>query len=72
MSECDSSIHEWATSWLFPFFSSEPDKGALPHRVSADKKINCEQEGQLTAYYQSVEYSIESYATDDVMAEVEA
>lgn len=69
---CDStSSHERAAIWLSSHFNLEPVKADLSHWVRADEK-NRQQEGQLTIYFQAVNYSLQTNATDDDTAEAEA
>lgn len=44
---------------------------AFPERMTADKKSN-QQEEKLTTYCEVYSYLLETFATDDVIAEAEA
>lgn len=52
-----------------PIFYSKTPKAAFSHQVT-DRKH--ETEGTLTTYHQVVNYMLETYATDNVIAEAEA
>lgn len=69
---CDNnSIHKDAATWLFPHFVTEPAKAALPHRMTADKR-NHQQGDKLTTYCQVINYLLETFATDNIIAEAES
>lgn len=67
---CDNNrIYEEAEMWTFFHFTTEPVKTALSHRKSATEDNTSHKEGALKVYCRSVNYLLETNATDDVIAE---
>lgn len=67
-----SGTHEEAAMWLFFHLMKSLVNIGLAHRLGAIKENNLYKERSLTAYCQAVNYLLETYATDDVIAEEEA
>lgn len=65
------SFHENAAMWLFPHIIGEPIKAALSNRVTDDER-NRQHNEKPTTYCQVVRYLLETYATDDVIAEAKS
>lgn len=57
--------------WLFPHFMKDSAEAALSHCFYTENGAETQQEGNLTSYYRFVHYSLEAYATVDVIAEAE-
>lgn len=71
---CDTNgVHEGAAMWLLHFFMKKPAAAALNSRISLPSKSHRRhKEGTLTTYCEVVNYLLETYATDDVIAETDA
>lgn len=73
MTACDiKSINEGAAMRLFSNFIWVPDKAPFSHRVIAENNNSHQQEGKLTTYGKVVNYLLETYTIDDVIAKDEA
>lgn len=69
---CDiNRIDEGAAAWSLPHFIQKPAKNILSKQVTADIKKDRQQEGKPTMYFEVVNYLLEMYATNDVIAETE-
>lgn len=65
------SIQENVASSLFLHFFREPEKAALSHHVTSEKR-NHGQEGELTTNYLVASYLFEPHANDDIQADAGA
>lgn len=58
--------------WLLHFFMKKPDATAPNSRISlASKSRERYKEGTLTSFCEVVNYPLESYVTDDLIAEID-
>lgn len=70
---CDSSrSNEEAAMWLLSYFMKDPAKAALSYQLYAAQDDDSQLEGKLTTHYKAIDYLLETYAADDVIAEFEA
>lgn len=70
---CNSNgSSEGAAKWFFSHLVNEPVKTALSYLKSATEEYKTHKEGTLKTACQAVNYLLESYATDNVIAETEA
>lgn len=69
---CDAlGIHEGAAMWLLKAYMEEPARSSLSMRLSHPKTGKAGK-GKLTSYSSAVNYLLQTYASDDVIAEAEA
>lgn len=71
---CDANgVHEGAAFWLLYFFMEHLAVAALSACIAIRSKLHKRQEGGLvTSSCEVVNYLLETYSTDDVIAETDA
>lgn len=67
-----NGVHKRAAVWCFQPFMKEIAKATLSHIVCAAGGEERQSDGELTFYRQIVNCLLETYATDDVIAKIEA
>lgn len=55
--------------WLFDHFKTKTAKAALSCRMSTTENSTAQREGPFTTYCRAVNYLLENYRTEDVIAE---
>lgn len=69
---CDSNrLYEDTVTWLFQDFMKDSAKAAVVHRVGAAKERFPELDRKSTTYCQLVKYLLATYATEDLIADIE-
>lgn len=69
---CDSNeTHAKAAMWPFQYFMEDPARAALVHLACATENDDIQNEGNLTAHGQVVNYRLAPSVTDDMIAEAE-
>lgn len=68
---CDTNdVHEGAALWKLQFLVKRPDAGALEaHMALRSKWHRRQEEGTVMTYCESVNFLLDTYATDEVIVE---
>lgn len=71
---CDTNgMHKGADMWLLHFFMKKQAAAALKLRIALlPRSCRRRKEGALTTYWEVVNYLLDTYATDDVVAKTHA